>query len=74
MSSRNVRLKPTERKAATVLYGALFGAAEAWRYGERDAGKLREMMTRFIVAEPMARIDYVSVADTDTLWRRSKDV
>jgi pantoate--beta-alanine ligase len=29
MSSRNARLSDDERKAATVLYGALFGAAEA---------------------------------------------
>lgn len=67
MSSRNVRLDAGERKAATVLYGALFGAAEAWKHGERDAGKLREMMTSFIEAEPLARIDYVSVASPDTL-------
>lgn len=67
MSSRNMRLDAGERKAATVLYGALFGAAEAWKHGERDASKLREMMTHFIKAEPLARIDYVSVADPDTL-------
>jgi pantoate--beta-alanine ligase len=67
MSSRNVRLNADARKAATVLYGALFGAAEAWQHGDYDAGKLREMMTRFIEAEPLARIDYVSVADPDTL-------
>lgn len=67
MSSRNVRLNTQERKAATVLYGALFGAAEAWRHGERNADKLREMMTRFIEAEPLARIDYVSVSHPDTL-------
>jgi pantoate--beta-alanine ligase len=67
MSSRNMRLNAGERKAATVLYGALFGAAEAWKHGERDADNLRSMMTRFIEAEPRARIDYVSVANPDTL-------
>jgi pantoate--beta-alanine ligase len=67
MSSRNTRLDAGERKAATVLYGALFGAAEAWKHGEHDAGKLRELMTHFIEAEPLARIDYVSVANPDTL-------
>jgi pantoate--beta-alanine ligase len=67
MSSRNVRLSATERKAATVLYGALFGAAEAWNHGEHNSAKLRDMMTRFIEAEPLARIDYVSVADPVTL-------
>lgn len=67
MSSRNVRLNAGERKAATVLYGALFGTVEAWKHGERDAGKLREMMSHFITAEPLARIDYVSIADPVTL-------
>ncbi|MBN1427039.1 MAG: pantoate--beta-alanine ligase [Anaerolineae bacterium] len=67
MSSRNVRLSDSERKSAVVLYGALFGASEAWKHGERSANKLREMMTRFIEAEPLARIDYVSIADPGTL-------
>lgn len=67
MSSRNTRLNDEERKASTVLYGALFGAAEAWKYGERDAAKLREMMTRLIEGEPLAKIDYISVADPTTL-------
>ncbi len=67
MSSRNVRLNPAERAAAPVLYAALFGAAEAWRHGERDADRLREMMHRLIAGEPLARIDYVSAADPSTL-------
>lgn len=67
LSSRNMRLDAGERKAATVLYGALFGAAEAWKHGEHNAGRLREMMTHFIEAEPLARIDYISIADPDTL-------
>ena len=67
MSSRNARLSAEERKASTVLYGALFGAAEAWRHGERDASMLRGMMTKFIRGEPLAKIDYVSVTDPVTL-------
>ncbi len=67
MSSRNVRLNPQQRIAARVLFGALFGASEAWQHGERDADALRDLMTRFVEAEPLARIDYVSVADPATL-------
>jgi pantoate--beta-alanine ligase len=67
MSSRNVRLNPAERAAAPVLYAALFGAAEAWRLGERDAEKLRDMMRGVIAGEPLARIDYISAADPVTM-------
>ncbi len=67
MSSRNVRLNTRERAAATVLYRALSAAVEAWRQGERDAGRLRGIMRRLIEAEPLARADYVSAADPVTL-------
>ncbi|GAJ16512.1 unnamed protein product, partial [marine sediment metagenome] len=35
--------------------------------GERDAGKIRRQMTSLIQKEPLARIDYVSIADAETL-------
>jgi pantoate--beta-alanine ligase len=67
MSSRNVYLSPAERTAATVLYRALSTAQAAVMEGQRDAETLRQLMTKVIVAEPLARIDYVSVADPTTL-------
>jgi pantoate--beta-alanine ligase len=67
MSSRNVYLNPQERQAATVLYRALSAARSLWEAGERKGGPLREAMGRVLVAEPLARPDYVSVADTATL-------
>lgn len=67
MSSRNVRLNPSERAAATVLYRALTAADRRWQTGERDAEALRETMRQVIEAEPLARVDYVSVADPLTL-------
>jgi len=67
MSSRNVRLSPDQRKAAPVLYRALCAAEALARAGERDAGVLRARMTELIAAEPLAQVDYVSVADTETL-------
>ncbi|MBI3362741.1 MAG: pantoate--beta-alanine ligase [Chloroflexi bacterium] len=67
LSSRNAYLKPDERKAATVLYRALIGAQEAFEAGERDAGRLRAIMSSTIAAEPLAREDYVSVAGPETL-------
>jgi len=67
MSSRNTYLNPDERQAATVLYRALTAAKTAYDTGERDAGKLRQWMTETIQAEPLARMQYVSCADFDTL-------
>jgi pantoate--beta-alanine ligase len=67
MSSRNTRLSPEERQAATVLHRALSAAGDAWEQGRRDAGDLRALMETTIAAEPLARVDYVSAADPDTL-------
>lgn len=67
MSSRNAYLSTEARNAAPVLYQALSAAAAAVAAGERDGSKLRQLMTSLIAAEPLARIDYVSVADGLTL-------
>lgn len=67
MSSRNSYLAPPERAAATVLWRALGAAEAAWRGGERDGGRLRAAMRAVLDAEPLAEIDYVSIADPDTL-------
>jgi pantoate--beta-alanine ligase len=67
MSSRNARLSPEERAAAPVLHRALQAARSALFEGERDAEALRALMRTVIEAEPLAKIDYVSVADLATL-------
>ena len=67
MSSRNAYLSPAERAAAPVLYRALCGARSAFEAGERDGATLRRLMQEMIAAEPLARLDYVSVADPMTL-------
>ena len=67
MSSRNAYLGPEQRQAATVLYRALSAAREAYESGERDAEKLRALMRATIAAEPLAKMQYVSCADYDTL-------
>ena len=67
LSSRNVYLSPEERKAATVLSHALSSAKSAYDRGERNAGKLRQVMQDTLASEPLARMQYVSCADYDTL-------
>lgn len=67
MSSRNTYLKPDERQAATVLFRALNAAKSAHESGERQAETLRRIMAATIQAEPLAKMQYVSCADYDTL-------
>jgi pantoate--beta-alanine ligase len=63
LSSRNVYLSAAERKAAAVLFQALSLAREMWTRGARDAEAFRKRLREMIEAEPMALVDYVSVAD-----------
>jgi pantoate--beta-alanine ligase len=67
LSSRNVYLSPAERAAAPVLYRALEGSRAAWERGERDAHTLREDMLAVLREEPQAQVEYVSIADNETL-------
>ena len=67
LSSRNTYLNPEERQAALVLSQALNLARQLWSGGEKDTEKLRREMTRLIQQQPLASIDYVSIADAETL-------
>ena len=67
MSSRNIYLRPDERVAAAVLYRSLREAEKAYRDGVRNAQALREIMQTVLSTEPLARVDYVSCADRETL-------
>ena len=67
MSSRNTYLSPRQRKSATVLSRSLILATELWQGGERDAAAIRNAMEALISAEPEANLDYISIADQDTL-------
>lgn len=67
MSSRNVYLSLKERQAAVVLFRALSAARMAFEAGERDADMLRVLMRNILDQEPLARVQYISCADPDTL-------
>lgn len=72
MSSRNVYLDAEQRKAATVLFRSLSAAKELYEAGERNAEKLRGKMTEVLAGEPLAKMQYVSCADYDTLEELSE--
>lgn len=74
LSSRNVYLTDEEREAATVLRRALLEARAHWNAGERDAESLRSGVRALIETEPLAEIDYVSLADDVTLSELDRQV
>ncbi|NOZ49661.1 MAG: pantoate--beta-alanine ligase [Chloroflexi bacterium] len=67
MSSRNNYLSAEERQGAGVLYQALQAAQSAYDAGERCAERLREIMRDVLAQEPLARPEYISAADLETL-------
>jgi pantoate--beta-alanine ligase len=72
MSSRNNYLDNDQRRAATVLNRALSKACEAYEEAEHSAARLIELVRATIEEEPLARIDYVSVNDAETLAKLDK--
>lgn len=66
-SSRNIYLKGKEREAALCLYKSLRVARELVRSGVRDSRIILREVRAIIRAEPLARIDYVSLVDPETL-------
>ena len=67
LSSRNVHLSAEERAAAPVLRRALLAARDAWAGGERSGDALRARLRAVLATEPLGVVDYVSVADVETL-------
>ena len=67
MSSRNTYLTDEEHRAANVLKRALSKANAAYDEGERAASRLIETVRATIEDEKLARIDYVSLNDAETL-------
>jgi pantoate--beta-alanine ligase len=66
-ASRNPNLSPEERRAAPVLYQSLKLAEKIFADGERDAGRLLKAVRKEIEKEPLARIDYLAITDTEHL-------
>jgi pantoate--beta-alanine ligase len=67
ISSRNLYLTTDEQNSATVIHKALVQAKNAFKDGERHANRLMELIRSTVESEPRARLDYVTVADAETL-------
>jgi pantoate--beta-alanine ligase len=67
VSSRNRNLSSKGRKEAVCLFQALMIAKEAVKKGERTAVALKKLMGDVISSYSLARIDYISIADSQTL-------
>jgi pantoate--beta-alanine ligase len=67
MSSRNTYLDEKQRRAATVLFRALTLAGELWGQGEKEAGTIRRRISELIEEEKSAVINYISIAQPETL-------
>lgn len=66
-SSRNVLLTDSEREGAACISRALFSARHAWHQGEREAGKLREVMLRELNVDGI-HVEYAELRDPHD-WR-----
>lgn len=67
MSSRNVYLKPDQRRAAPILYRSLRRAAALVLADERRVEMIRRAIEETLATEPLAKPQYVAIVDTNRL-------
>ena len=67
LSSRNAYLGVEDRRRAVVLCRALQAAHQTWRGGETRAAALEAKMRQELGAEPTVAVEYISIADPETL-------
>ena len=67
LSSRNVRLTPDQRRAATALWRGLEHAVSAWDDDERSPAALADLVRQKVQAEPLADLGYAEVRHALTL-------
>lgn len=67
LSSRNAYLGPGGRQAALSLFHALRLAERIHANGSRDAAAIRSAMTNLLEDTPGVEVDYISIANANTL-------
>lgn len=66
-SSRNTYLSKEERQASTIINKSLKKAKALIKSGEKDSKNVIEFIKNEINKEPLAKIDYVSIVDNNTI-------
>ncbi|MDA8293313.1 MAG: pantoate--beta-alanine ligase [Actinomycetota bacterium] len=67
LSSRNVRLGPDERQAATALWRGLEAGARALAKGERRPESVAAAVSDEVEREPLAQLEYAALVRADDL-------
>ena len=67
MSSRNIYLSPDSRKQAPLIHQALKDAESLHLNGEKNPEILIRKITDTLNSAPLARIDYLSIVNSETL-------
>jgi pantoate--beta-alanine ligase len=74
LSSRNVYLSTEEHVQALSLSRGLKRACAAYAAGLRDAAQLRGLVHEQVDAQPLADVDYISLAHSETLDELAGDI
>ena len=74
MSSRNQYLTNEEREQASVIFKALQAGRDLLIAGEKNPQVVRSKISDKISSEPSLAIDYVSVANSQTLEEISTEI
>jgi pantoate--beta-alanine ligase len=67
MSSRNRRLSAEQRSAAVCIPRSLRAMREELGRGQRHAAGLLDAAEAVVTAEPLARLEYVTIVDPESL-------
>lgn len=67
LSSRNIYLSEAHRRQASAIPDALRAAVAAYRAGQSNADTLIAIMRDVFADQPDVTVDYLAVADSDTL-------
>jgi pantoate--beta-alanine ligase len=67
MSSRNTYLSPSDREKALLIYASIKQLQKSFKSGERNALTLKDEARRILSSENGVAIEYVSIADPETL-------
>ncbi len=72
MSSRNVYLRPEERRQALGLHAGLLAAVRRWEAGDTRCRRLVDEVRRAVAARPLLALEYAEAVDPFSLEGRDE--